>query len=637
MATAALSAALLLAPILSGLAQAPGQAPAPASAAEKEKILKDKRIAQQFEAQARVLTVFDRQGKVLKTVGERGLYDDPIFSPDQTRLAVNKLDLESETEDLWVLDVVTGKSTRITSHQKRENARGVVWSPDGKQLAYSVFRSGYERLYRRTSNGAGPEELLYQHPGGSMILRDWSQDGRFLAFSTSDLSGGTLYVLPLAGDGERKPTVIFRSEAQLRGSSFSPDSRVLSYSSDQSGKAEIYVQPFESSAALEATAPAARSSQMSDQGAVAWPAFWRADGKEMYYWAANRGLMAVEVDTAAFRFGKPKLLFRLSEAVSVRAGLASVARDGQRIVIAVPHAPILEQITVFDRQRNELRKVGELGRYNQPMLSPDGTRVAVVRTVPQTGVDDIWTLDVTSGKGTSVTNDTWSQDSPVWSPDGKQLAYNSWRGRFASIYRKAWDGTGTEEYLYQEPTPGAGMLLTDWSADGKFLVFQDDCAGVLHVLPLVDDQKPPDRKAMDWLRDEYMVGVGLLSPDSRFMAYLSDEIEAQTFEVYVRPFDATKSDVSAGGEKAVRVSTAGAQGMIFWRRDGRQLYYLTPEWDVMAVDITTTPTLQAGAPRLLLKLPGPVAAVRPYQLSNVSRDGQRFVFTINVPVSISAR
>jgi hypothetical protein len=148
---------------------------------------------------------------------------------------------------------------------------------------------------------------------------------------------------------------------------------------------------------------------------------------------------------------------------------------------------------------------------------------------------------------------------------------------------------------------------------------------------------------MEWLREEYDVAQGRFSPDSRFLAYLSnefktsEEIDAGIFEVYVRPFDASKSDVSAGGEKAVQVSTAGALGMIFWRQDGKEMYYLTPDWEVMAVDVTTTtPTFQAGTPRFLFKLPGPVGGT-PQQWKNVSRDGQRFVFVINVPVSVSAR
>jgi len=125
------------------------------------------------------------------------------------------------------------------------------------------------------------------------------------------------------------------------------------------------------------------------------------------------------------------------------------------------------------------------------------------------------------------------------------------------------------------------------------------------------------------------------------MAYLSnefktkDEIDAGIHEVYVRPFDASKPEAGAGGTP-VQVSTAGARGMIFWRQDGKEMYYLTPDWEVMAVEVTTTPTFQAGTPRLLFKLPGPLLG-NPQQWKNVSRDGQRFVFTINVPVSVSAR
>jgi len=228
---------------------------------------------------------------------------------------------------------------------------------------------------------------------------------------------------------------------------------------------------------------------------------------------------------------------------------------------------------------------------------------------------------------------------PTWSPDGSQVAYVSFRPRFARIYRKAWDGTGSEEQLFQY-TPGAAMQLTDWSADGKFLTFYPGAGGFLIlVVPLSGDQKSLEREAIEWLREEYDALMGRVSPDSRFMAYLSNEIEAETFEVHVRPFDASKPEAGAGGAQPVQVSTAGARGMISWRQDGKEMYYMTPDGEVMAVDVTTTPTFQAGTPRLLFKLPGPLPAIVQggEWWGNVSRDGQRFVFTINVPVSLSAR
>jgi Tol biopolymer transport system component len=638
-ATTALSAALVLAPM-----PGRGQAPAPVTAEERDKVLRAKRLAAEFERDARVLTVFDRDGRLLSTVGEGAIYTDVVFSPDRTRLAVAKRDLEIPTTDIWVLEVATGKTTRITSSQTRQEwADTPIWSPDGSQLAYVAMRGGYAGLYRRTSNGVGAEELLYESPGFGIGLRDWSLDGRFLSFSSTDLSGGILYALPLAGDGEREPIEVFRSESQLRGSSFSPDNRFLSYLSDQSGRNEIYVRPFDPSANAKAT-PDAGPWQVSDQGGQ-WALYsgWRRDGQEMYYLAADLGIMAVEVGTApVFKFAEPKLLFPLSQAFNVLPGLVSVSRDGQRVAIAVPHKPVLHQITVFDRQGNVLSKVGEPGIYGNSSLSPDGTRATARRNVPRTGNWDVWTFDVASGKGTPVTNDTSPEFWPIWSPDGSRVAYASRRGSFVSIYRKAWDGTGNEEQLFQY-TPGAGLGLADWSADGKFLTFEDGCSGVLYVVPLSGDQTALERTAIEWLRDEYNVAQARFSPDSRFMAYLSneskssEEIESNIFEVYVRPFDASSPEAGAGSEKPVQVSTSGALGGIFWRQDGKEMYYLTPDWEVMAVDVTMTPTFQAGTPRFLFKLPGPTARGSLLQGRNASRDGQRFVFTLNVPAPISAR
>ena len=88
-------------------------------------------------------------------------------------------------------------------------------SPDGKQLAYVSLRAGTEGLYRKAANGEGPEELLYKHAGFGMNLMAWSLDGRYLSYFTTDLTGGILYLLPLEGTGERKPTEAFRSTSTV--------------------------------------------------------------------------------------------------------------------------------------------------------------------------------------------------------------------------------------------------------------------------------------------------------------------------------------------------------------------------------------------------------------------------------------
>ena len=95
-----------------------------------------------------------------------------------------------------------------------------------------------------------------------------------------------------------------------------------------------------------------------------------------------------------------------------------------------------------------------------------------------------------------------------------------------------------------------------------------------------------DRKALEWLREDYDVVQGRFSPDGRFLAFLSNEADGEKMQVVVRPFDANKPDAPGPGP-AVQVSKDGALGMIFWRQDGKEMYFLNRDWEVMAVDITT--------------------------------------------------
>ncbi len=158
---------------------------------------------------------------------------------------------------------------------------------------------------------------------------------------------------------------------------------------------------------------------------------------------------------------------------------------------------------------------------------------------------------------------------------------------------------------------------------------------MLVLVPVGDDTRAADRKEIDWLREDYDVGQGRFSPDNRFLAFLSNEADPDRGEVYVRPFDASKPEAPPAGP-AVRVSKDGAIGMIFWRQDGKELYFMTRNWEVMAVDVTTSPTFTTGTPRLLFSLPGPLPG-NPMQWKNVSQDGQRFVFAMPAAVATAPR
>jgi len=261
-------------------------------------------------------------------------------------------------------------------------------------------------------------------------------------------------------------------------------------------------------------------------------------------------------------------------------------------------------ITLVDRQGKTDRTVGELGSFSQAALSPDGSRVAVIRN--DQGKTQVWVLEVSAGKAIQVTSDDAPHTSPVWSSDGKQIAYLANQNE---VYRKASDGSGNGELIYKH-TPGSAVFLTDWSVDGQLCFWSGD---VIYGLPLEGDRKPIV------LVSEAGARGGRFSPDGRYLAYSSNP--SGTFAIYIAPLKN-----KAG--KPLQVSKDPALGGIFWRGDGKELYFmglagLAPN-GVLAVDVTLGTDLQAGTPRQLFR---PAGVNSPAQLSNIaSRDGERFVF-----------
>jgi len=602
------------------------QGPAPAasevkSAGDKAKAVaeaKAKQNARRFENNATIITFVDRYGKQTGKVGEKALYDDTALSPDGKRIAVIKEDLPNESADLFILDVETGASTRLTTSAKTEFVMGPVWSPDSTRIAYTTIRSGQEGIYLRAANGQGTEEQVYKNPGAFLNLSDWSTDGRFLAFAKSDLKGGNLYTLPLSGS-EHTPVEILHSDRPMFAPRFSPDGRYLSYVVlDQANKGEVFVRPVDSAAG-------AGPWQISNGASSA--AFWRRDGKALFYVARDQSVMMSEVSTSpAFTFKKPEALYRQQSAVPDR--IAYISADGDRfVVLPRPRGPQLQQLTIFNREGQVVKKVGEPGRYSGPAFSPDGAHLLVTKNDLKTSQQDLWTIDIASGKSTQITNDTFPRFFAMWSRDGRAILYSSLRNGDFGIYRRAAEGTGSEEFLFQY-TPGASLLLDDVSPDGKSLICES--GGVILTVPLTGSDAKA-RTAIETLREEFDDATGRVSPDGRFLFFRSDEKQAERFEVYVRPFDPSTGKV---GEQKWQVSKDGAGAMLHWRNDGREVFFRGLDLDsndlrVMAAEVGTSPAFHTGAPKMLFKLPGPLAG----NLGNVRGDGQQFVFAINVPAA----
>jgi Tol biopolymer transport system component len=198
-----------------------------------------------------------------------------------------------------------------------------VWSPDGSRIAFSSEREGQLNLYQKASTGANKEDLVLKS-NELKFLQDWSRDGRFLIYSQGGVTTH-LWVMPLEGD--KKPVPSVQSEFAESEGRFSPDTRFVAYTSNASGKTEIYVQPFPD---------ASGGKWMVSKGGGAHPR-WRRDGKELFYISADSKMTAVDVTLSpTFKAGIPKELFPAP--ISGGGGAVNntrydVTADGQRFLI----------------------------------------------------------------------------------------------------------------------------------------------------------------------------------------------------------------------------------------------------------------------------------------------------------------
>jgi dipeptidyl aminopeptidase/acylaminoacyl peptidase len=267
------------------------------------------------------LTWVDRSGKEVAFVYQPTNYIRPAFSPDGKRVAVDGVDSQGN-RDIWLIELASGNPTRFTFDAGTDIFP--IWSPDGSRIVFASDREGSRSLYQKSASGAGKEELLLK-TGLNTFPMDWSADGRFILYIVGDPKTRLdTWVLPLFGD--QKPFPFLQTEANERNAKFSPNGRWIAYTSDESGINQVYVQSFPDSGGKR---------QVSTNGG--YHVAWRRDGKEIFYVASDKKMIAVDVKTdgPTLEVGTPKALFdlRVPSFNSAQAQFA-VAADGQEFLVA---------------------------------------------------------------------------------------------------------------------------------------------------------------------------------------------------------------------------------------------------------------------------------------------------------------
>ncbi len=272
----------------------------------------------------------------------------------------------------------------------------------------------------------------------------------------------------------------------------------------------------------------------------------------------------------------------------------------------------------------------QTGPYGEMDLSPDGKLIAVTKQDEDSSGADIWTIDwQRAGNATRLTTDPTDDINPVWSPDGKQVAFTTYRKGNADIYVVNANGVGGETPLLE--TAG-NESVEDWSKDGRYIAylsgpdeFQD-----IYALPLSGDRKPVPLVQGHFHKDEPQ-----FSFDGKWIAYTSDEAAAGQFEVYVQSFP--------DGKEKLKISNDGG-GQPRWRRDGKELVYRMPKaGGFFSVDLKLGAKIEAGVPQALVDSgpgvnnPALARIVDPRRhLWAMTPDGQRFLVWSNPLVFTAA-
>ncbi|MDQ6700798.1 MAG: hypothetical protein M3Z36_11520, partial [Acidobacteriota bacterium] len=266
-----------------------------------------------------------RDGRSTPVKAAMAAYFMPRLSPDGSKVAVSVAESQTGSSNIWQMDLVRGTSTRFTFGVSPDVFP--LWSPDGKRIVFGSSRGGTQNLFLKASNGSGDEERITPPLAGQRYAPyDWSRDGRYILFTRRGATTGPdLWIFNL---NDRQSVPFLNTKFTESQGQFSPDVRWVAYSSDASGRYEIYVRSFTGTAQFLVS---------NDGGAQPR---WRGDGKELYYIGPDGKMMAVNAEGGGetFTYDTPRLLFEIRALIGAGGSTPEgyrydVTRDGQRFVV----------------------------------------------------------------------------------------------------------------------------------------------------------------------------------------------------------------------------------------------------------------------------------------------------------------
>jgi eukaryotic-like serine/threonine-protein kinase len=509
-----------------------------------------------------------------------------------------------------------------------------ILSPDGERLAFSAVSSdGRQLLWVRPLNLATPQPL--EGTDGAMYPF-WSADGRSLGF----FANGKLNRIEASGG----PPLVLCDVAVGRGGTWGADGTILF-------TPNLASPVFRIAASGGTPQPVTKLNEALNERSHRWPQFL-PDNKHFLYFAQTTVTGAGSVYVASLDGGQPEvilqndsgaiysppgyLLFvRQSTLMAQRFDASQLHLAGDPVSLAehagvngVTHRAILsvsengilvyqtgdatsteDQLVWYDRTGKKIEVTSTPGTYVEPSVSPDSHKLAIA-SAPMGGNFNIWVFDLARTTKTRLTFSPSSDRQPSWAPDGKSVAFMSNRDGVNRIYTNASDGTGASTPLIMD---NVNEFAPSFSADGRYMLFERLAEQPNSHREIWGVLLSGDRKAFPVIQSQYDLFAPALSPDGKWLAYESRESGRP--EICVIPF--------LHGAGKWQVSTAGGV-QPRWRRDGRELFYLSMDNKIMSAEITEQgSSLLVGKVQSLFQVnPVSFAVSSPY---DVTGDGKKFV------------